>query len=118
MENQAYALLSYGLDMEDVEDTELDYTGHSGLVAVRVPVPFKINANLSYNYYVQNYKRVTASIGERRFDKKQTVQFSLSRYVLDDLELKFDVTRIMSDSNLVSVDFTQSIYLLGFSYKM
>jgi tetratricopeptide (TPR) repeat protein len=118
MENKAYALISYGLDLEDTEDPEFDYIGHSALAAVRLPGPFAINANLSYNYNYQNYKSVTASIGEQRFDAKHTVQFILSRYVLDALEMKIDFTRIMSNSNLASVDFVQDVILVGFSYKM
>jgi tetratricopeptide (TPR) repeat protein len=118
MENKAYAYLSYGLDLDDTEDPEFDYLGHSALAAVRMPVPFNINANLSYNYNYKNYKSVTASIGEQRFDAKHTIQFGLSRYVLDALEVKIDITRVMSNSNLSSVDFVQNIFLLGFTYKM
>ncbi len=118
MENKAYALLSYGLDLEDTQDPEFDYIGHSASAALRVPGPLKISAGLNYNYYFQNYKNITASIGERRFDATHTIQLNFSRPVVDSLEFNFDIKRVMSNSNLVSVDFTQNVYMIGLSYKL
>jgi len=118
MENQAYALLSYGLDLEDTEGPQFDYIGHSALAGLRVPGPLKISANLNYNYNFQNYKNITASIGKRRSDETHTAQLVLSRYIGDSLEVSIDVKRVMSNSNLVSVDFIQNVILLGLNYKM
>ncbi len=118
MENQAYALLSYGLDLEDTQDPEFDYLGHSALAVLNIPVPLKVTANLSYNYNFQNYKNITDSIGERRFDAKHTVQFKLSRYIVDSLEVSVGYTRGMSNSNLESVDFIQNVILVGLNYRM
>ena len=118
MENQAYALVSYGIDLEDTEDPEFDYTGHSALASVRLPGPLKITANLNYSYNFQNYNNVTASIGERRFDKKHTLQLQLSRYFFDSYEVNIDVQRVMSDSNIASADFVQNVFLLGLKYEM
>jgi tetratricopeptide (TPR) repeat protein len=118
MENKAYALVSYGLDLEDTEDPEFDYIGHSALAAVLLPGPFKINANLSYNYNYQDYKSVTASIGTQRFDARHTVQLKFTRYIMDALEVNIDISRVMSNSNLASVDFIQDVIIVGFNYKM
>lgn len=118
MENKAYALLSYGLDLSDTEDPEFDYLGHSALAALRLPGPLKMTVGLNYNYNFQNYKNITASIGERRFDATHTVQFKLTRPIIDSLEANINVKRVMSNSNLTSVDFTQNVFSLGLEYKM
>jgi hypothetical protein len=118
MESKAYVLLSYGLELEDVEDAELDYTGHSILGQLSLPIPFNISTELSYKYNYEDYKNNTSSIGEPRLDRKQTVQLELSRYFLDSYKVSIEYSRLMSDSNLESVDFVQNIFLLGLKYEM
>lgn len=118
MESKAYILLSYGLGLENVQDAELDYLGHSALSALRLPLPLKISSTLSYNYNFQNYNNVTASIGERRFDEVQTVRLNLSRPVFDSFEIYFDLKRVMTNSNLASVDSIQNVAFVGLDYKM
>lgn len=118
MGNKAYAYLSYSLALEDTQDPEFDYLGHTASAGLKVPGPLKISTSLNYNYNFQNYKNITASIGDRRFDATHTAQLVLSRPIIDSLEVNIDVKRVMSNSNLASVDFTQNVFLLGFSYKM
>ena len=118
MESKAYIFLRYGLDLEDTEAPQFDYIGHGASAGLRLPGPFKLNTTLNYSFSFANYKNVTESIGERRFDAKHTVQLNLSRSIVDSLEVNINVKRVMSNSNLTSVDFTQNIYLFGFSFKM
>jgi len=118
MENKAYAFISYGLDIDDVESAEFDYIGHLASAGVRVPGPFKVVVNLNYSYNFQDYKNNTDSIGERRFDAKHTLQLDLTRPIVDSLEMSFNVKRVMSDSNLVSVDFIQNVFIVGLNYKL
>ena len=118
MENKAYAYLSYSLALEDTQDPEFDYLGHTASVGLKVPGPLKISTNLNYNYNFQNYKNITDSIGERRFDATHTAQLVLSRPIIDSLEVNVNVKRVMSNSNLTSVDFTQNVFTLGLEYKM
>jgi tetratricopeptide (TPR) repeat protein len=118
MESKAYIFLRYGLDLEDTEAPQFDYIGHGASAGLRLPGPFKLNTTLNYSFSFANYKNVTESIGERRFDAKHTVQLDLSRSIVDSLEVNINVKRVMSNSNLTSVDFTQNIYLFGFSFKM
>jgi hypothetical protein len=73
---------------------------------------------LNYSYNFQDYKNNTDSIGERRFDAKHTLQLDLTRPIVDSLEMSFEVKRVMSDSNLVSVDFIQNVFIVGLNYKL
>ncbi|MFT4577858.1 MAG: tetratricopeptide (TPR) repeat protein [Nitrospinales bacterium] len=118
LESKAYILVRYGLDLGDTEDPRFDLLGHSASAGLRLPGPLKLKTTLNYSFNYSNYKNVTPSIGERRFDAKHTVQLSLSRSIIDALEVNINVKRVMSNSNLTSVDFTQNIYLFGFSLKM
>ena len=119
MEQKAYMLASYAFDMDDTEDFELDYLGHSATGGIKIPGPFQISAQFTYNYYLKKFQNINSAIDEARFDSKHTLNFLLNRPIIKDY-IDFDIsyTRVMSDSNLVSVDFKQNVFLVGLNFKL
>ncbi len=118
MDQKAFLIFIYSFDKEDTEDFELDYLGHSASAGFSIPGPFKITTRFNYNYYLKKYQNDTSSIGEQRFDAKHTLSLFFKRPIIGKY-LDFDIgyTRVMSNSNLESIDFNQNAYSISLNLK-
>ncbi len=119
MDAKAYLFASYAFDMDDTEDFELDYLGHSATGGIKIPGPFEISTQFTYNYYLKNFENINSSIGVPRFDSKHTLNLLFNLPIIKD-HIDFDIsyTRVMSNSNLVSVDFNQNVFLAGLNFQL
>lgn len=118
MENKAFALVGYRMSLEDTQSSEFDYIGHSANAGLKVPLSSLVTSNLNYYYNFQNYKNVTASIGERRFNESHTFQVIFKIPVFDDMDLKLDLKRVLSNSNLRTSDYDQKVIQIGLNYRL
>ena len=119
MEQKAYMFASYSFDMDDTEELELDYLGHSATGGVKIPGPFQISAQFTYNYYLKKFQNINSAIGDPRFDSKHTLNFLLNRPIIKNhIDIDLGYTRVMSNSNLLTLDFKQNVYLIGLNFKL
>ena len=119
MEAKGYLFVNYAFDMDDTEELELDYLGHSATGGVKMPGPFKISTQFTYNYYLKNFQNVNSSIEEPRFDSKHTLNLLFNRPVIrDHIDVDLSYTRVMSNSNLLTLDYIQNVFLVGLNFKL
>ncbi len=117
MESKAYLRLGYGFALEDTQEPRFDFIGHTASMGLKLPLFAKVSAIFNYSYSYQDYKSVTASIGEQRFDASHYLGLSINVPVTDSLGLNVYMNRTMSNSNLASIDFVQNVSTVHLNYR-
>jgi hypothetical protein len=117
MDSKAFLRLGYGFALEDTQNPIFDYISHSASMGLKLPLFAKVSANFSYSYNYQDYKSITASIGEQRFDASHYLGLNINVPVLDSLDLDINLNRTMSNSNLETIDFVQNISSVNLNYR-
>ena len=117
MESKAYLRIGYGFALEDTQEPRFDFVSHTASMGLKLPLFAKVSANFNYSYSYQDYKSITASIGEQRFDASHNLGLSVNVPVTDSLDLNVYLDRTMSNSNLASIDFVQNISTVHLNYR-
>jgi tetratricopeptide (TPR) repeat protein len=112
-DGKSYAYLNLRLEDEDTIDPEFDYSGYYVTVGAKSILPiFVINPEVrfTYQYYLRDYDNITASILEKREDKRNTFTLSINKQFNDIFNIKLNYQYIDADSNLSSSDYTENIF--------
>lgn len=112
-DNKAFFQLGYRLENENTSSSEYDYLGHIFTAAAQSPTPLETKTRLAYKYHFKDYDNITESISSEREDKKQTINLTVTRVIVENFQLKFDYQYIDSDSNLSSSEYVENIVFLG-----
>lgn len=116
-DSKAFLSLGYGFAVEDTQEPRFDYTAHSASMGLKLPLFAKVSANFNYYYNYQDYKNITASIGEQRFDASHFVGLNFNIPLNDSLDLNLSQNRTMSNSNLQTIDFVQNVSTVNLNYR-
>jgi len=97
---------------EDTDGDEFDYDGYT--VSLSYEKTFNVNSkelvvSIGYDYEDNDYNNDTASIGEKRHDKRKDYSFDIEYPVTDLFSAIFYAEHISSDSNLESSDYNENI---------
>ncbi len=116
MEGQAYMHMGIRLEDEDTSGSEFDYFGKYMNLGAAIPIrigTFTPKLNISYQYYWRDFDNITASIGRKRDDERETASIELTQRITDDMVIKLNYQAIDADSNLPSSDFIEHITSLS-----
>ncbi len=121
LDGKAMFTLGYHFENEITTGPEFDYLGHFFNTKVKLPIPFwnlQTKVSVGYDYFFKDYKNTTASIGEKREDYKNTIDFGVYQPLYKNIHAKLKYQYINSISNLASSDFQENIVnlLLGISF--
>jgi hypothetical protein len=109
--------VGYAFTLEDTKNPIFDYTSHSASMGLKLPLFAKASSNFNYSYSYQDYKSITASIGEQRFAAFHYLGLNINVPVLVSLNLDINLNRTMSNSNLETIDFVQNTSSFNLNYR-
>ena len=121
--NQAKSFVSVGVsgDREDARGDEFDYDGLGLKTKVQNKFDLLGKASkvaLSYRYSDRDYDHVTPAIGETRQDSRQTTRLEWEVEMLPHLDLVSSVQYGDYDSNLDSVNYSETLAALALRLKL
>jgi tetratricopeptide (TPR) repeat protein len=117
LDGKAMVLLGYRFENEITTGAEFEYLGHFLNTKVQFSIPFlnlQTKVSLGYDYFFKDYKNITASIGERRDDFRNTIELGIYQPIYKKLHAKLKYQYINSISNLASSDYQENIVNLLF----
>ncbi len=110
-----YFIVGYRFEIEDAVGAEFDFNAHNVKLRVVQRVPIgdrRAKLRAGWRYEKRDYDSITPSIGAIRDDTRHkfdaSVQIPLNDIFYAEIEYNYDIF----DSNLPSVDFTQSVATL------
>lgn len=115
-DNKAYVSLGIRLEDENTSGPEFDYQG--GMFSLGTSMPIRLGTlsphlKVNYQYYWRDYENVTASIGERRDDRQDSINFELDQPLSKDVSAKLNYEWVNADSNLPSADYQSNVLSLS-----
>lgn len=121
LDGKVMVQMGYNFENEITTGAEFEYLGHFLNTKVKFPIPLlnlKTRVSLGYNYSYKDYKNITASIGEKRDDYRNTAEVQIFQPIYKNLYTKLNYQYINSVSNLASSDYQENIttLLLGIAF--
>ena len=118
-ENRTYVSFGYRIENEDTGGPEFDYLGHYARARLRTPIfesELQPKLTLAYEYFEKDYRNITAAIGVKRKDSRQTASAELSVRIAERWTGSASYEYISASSNLSSSDFEERIATANVSY--
>jgi Tfp pilus assembly protein PilF len=121
LDGKVMVQIGYNFENEITTGAEFEYLGHFLNTKVIFPIPLanlKTKVSLGYNYSYKDYKNITASIGEKRDDYRNTAEIQIFQPIYKNIYTKLNYQYINSVSNLASSDYQENVanLLLGISF--
>lgn len=113
-ERRAQARLGWRLELQDARDDEFDYLGNTLVLGIESVLPVSWlerppRGQLEWDFEARNYSAITASIGEKRQDRRHTVRLQLAQPLLRHLSAVLEYRFVSSNSNLPSQDYDENV---------
>lgn len=108
MDNSAFITLGAKLELEDAEDSELDYKALYLKAALSIPIHYNskklVDFKGKYQHYWRDYENVTLSIGEKRDDNQDLIGLEFTKPINENVDVVLAYEYTNTRSNLASVD--------------
>lgn len=122
-DSRAFINAGYRVEDENTENDEFDFLGHFFHLRLKTPIPIAAlqewnpALRLGYAYFQKDFSSVTASIGDKREDKRTTLSANLTVDLTEHVYAKADYQHIEAISNLSSSDFDEKIVTFSVGVK-
>ncbi len=112
--------LGYKLSRSDAMAAHLDYWGHKISLGFKLPIAAinKLKFTTRYRYNQKNYSNINPVIGDRRKDKRHSIQAAFETPVMDQFTVMLQYEYTDSTSNLQSLNYSNHLISFKIGWEL